>query len=107
MGVGQDCRLAAQGLAVGGQWTPGQAASETGQAVEAVAAREVLSRVELDAITKDVEAAKGNPVSDRTELEQVRATFQDYYVLARATSERMIAGNRTESVVAFATRRAA
>ena len=52
-----------------------------------------------DQFLKDIESAEANPVTDRAELEQVGASFRDYYALARTTSQHMIAGDRTESVI--------
>jgi methyl-accepting chemotaxis protein len=52
-----------------------------------------------DQFLKDIEAAAANPVTDRAEIDQVGASFREYYALARATSQHMLAGSRTESVV--------
>ena len=47
---------------------------------------------QLDTLMKELDAARANPIADRAKLEQLRAQIRSYYMLARRTSQRMIAG---------------
>jgi methyl-accepting chemotaxis protein len=58
------------------------------------------SAAQLDSLMRELDAARENPVADSARLEQLRKQFRAYYVLARRTSERMIAGEVGDSIFA-------
>src|SRR5262249_23204672 len=70
---------------------------------DAVAAKEADKLQETDALRdaflKELDEARGNPVVPHGELDQQRTAFQDYYQLARATTQRMIAGEHGEGLL--------
>jgi len=55
---------------------------------------------QLDTLMKELDAARANPIADRAKLEQLRAQIRSYYMLARRTSQRMIAGEVGDSIFA-------
>ena len=58
---------------------------------------------QLDTMMRELDVAQSNPVAEPQKIEDLRRALQSYYVLARATSARMIAGETGDTV--FAARR--
>ena len=70
---------------------------------DAVAAKDLDKLTETDGLRDEFvrsAAMAGGPGEDVAAREALRAAFLDYYTLARATSQRLIAGGRDESVIA-------
>jgi len=53
---------------------------------------------QLDSATRELEAGRANSVIDPAKIDAVRSAIRSYYVLARRTSERMIAGETGDSI---------
>src|SRR6202171_95661 len=71
---------------------------------DAVASLNVQSVDDVDKLhegfDRSVEQARGNPVLNRADLDTLEAALDGYYVLARATSLRMIHGETGETLLA-------
>ena len=69
---------------------------------DAVAAKSSETLADTDALNdkflQRLQQEQNNPVLDRRDLDQLDAEMRDYYVQARQTTERMIAGNGTEGL---------
>ena len=51
-----------------------------------------LADLKKDEIYRKIEAQKDNPVLDESEMEYLKSAFQEYYLIARETSKRMMDG---------------
>ncbi|HBL27204.1 MAG TPA: methyl-accepting chemotaxis protein [Acidobacteria bacterium] len=71
---------------------------------DAVAAGEAAGFTETDRLRDEalraLEEARANPTRTGAEIDQLRAAFESYYRTARATSERMLAGESGEGMLA-------
>jgi len=54
----------------------------------------------LDSAMRELDAGRRNPVADAVKIDALRSAIRNYYVLARRTSERMIAGESGDSIFA-------
>src|SRR5437763_6810658 len=64
--------------------------------------KEPLARADaqLDSAMRELDVLSLNPVAEPAEIDALRAAIRGYYALARHTSERMIAGETGDSVLA-------
>ena len=59
-----------------------------------------IADAQLDSAMHEVEVLRKNPVAEPGQIDALRAAIRSYYTLARRTSERMIAGESGDSILA-------
>ena len=59
-----------------------------------------IADAQLDSAMHEVEVLRRNPVAEPAQIETLRAAIRAYYALARRTSQRMIAGESGDSILA-------
>src|SRR5947207_2664282 len=60
------------------------------------------AEVQLDSALRELDAAGNNPVAEPAKIDALRAAIRGYHTVARRTSERMLAGETGDSIVAAA-----
>ena len=53
---------------------------------------------QLDSAMRELDAGRKNPVADPAKIDALRSAIRSYYILARRTSERMVAGETGDSI---------